>query len=104
MSLKAQNGKKTGDKLGDGQKACKNHDNREENVDLSATSKSTVSMERTICEQASKRRWISETERSQAKKDRGDGELIRRWPCAGDGVVLLREATSVNMFTVVWRH
>lgn len=34
MSLKAQNRKKTGDELWDGQKACKNYDNREENVDF----------------------------------------------------------------------
>jgi len=51
-------------------------------------------MERTSCEQASKLRWISETERSQAKKDRGDGELIRRWRCAGDGVVLLQRGNK----------
>lgn len=51
-------------------------------------------MERTSCEQASKLRWISETERSQAKKDRGDGELIRRWRCAGDGIVLLQRGNK----------
>ncbi len=31
---------------------------------------------------------------SQAKKDRGDGELIRRWRCAGDGVVLLQRGNK----------
>ncbi len=53
MRLKAQNRRKTGDELGDGQKACKNYGNREENADMNATSKSTVRMELTSREQAS---------------------------------------------------
>jgi hypothetical protein len=106
MSLKAQNGKKTGDELGDGQKACKNYENREENVDLSATSKSTASMERTSCEQASKLRWISETERSQAKPRRI--VAMENSFVGGDvretASFFFSEATSVNLFTVLWRY
>ncbi len=69
---------------------------------LSATSKSTVSMERTSCEHASKLHWISEREKPRrivAMENSFVGGNVRE-----TASFFFSEATNVNLFTVLWRH